>query len=69
MFLHALHDAVLVQEVHLVFGGMYVHVDVVRGDLQAAVVPEMGSHNQSITLYNNFIALFIQKKGTKCLVQ
>ena len=37
MFLDALNDAVLVQEVHLVFGGMHVHVDVVGGDLQAGV--------------------------------
>ena len=35
VFLDALHDAVFVQKVHLVFRGMDVHVDVMRGDLQA----------------------------------
>lgn len=34
MLLHALDDAVLVQEVHLVLRRMDVHVDVLGGDLQ-----------------------------------
>lgn len=38
VLLDALDHAVLVQEVHLVFGGVDVDVDVLRSDLQAAPV-------------------------------
>ncbi len=33
VFLNALDDAVLMQEVHLVFGGVNVHVNILRGNL------------------------------------
>lgn len=38
VLLNALDHAVLVQEVHLVFGRVDVHVDVLWGDFQAAGV-------------------------------
>lgn len=34
MLLNALDDAVLVQEMHLVFGGMDIDVHILRSDLQ-----------------------------------
>lgn len=35
MFLNALDDTVFMEEVHLVFGRVDVHIDVMRGNLQA----------------------------------
>lgn len=35
MLLDALNDGVLMQKVHLMLGGVDVHIDVLRGDLYA----------------------------------
>ena len=48
MFLDALDDAVLVQEVDLVFGGVHVHVDVVGGDLQARGGPAWRTSTETV---------------------
>lgn len=45
MFLDTLDDAVFVEEVHLVFSGMDVDVDVVRRNLQATAMTKYGKYN------------------------
>lgn len=37
MLLNTFDDAVFVQEMHLVFGGMNIHVYILGGDLEAEV--------------------------------
>ena len=40
-FLHAFYDRLFMEEVHLVFGGMHIDVNILRGDLKTETQPDI----------------------------
>lgn len=55
MFLYALDDAVLVQEMHLVFCGVNVHVDILWSDFQA-----VDDQRAAVNINNQLCSAFVE---------